>query len=152
MAACEFGDSTDQIMHQQKTTETKPGQATIKQEKLTAGLRLTSGNNERGDQGENKMQRKNPPTLRTSLGRHWWEEKRKNGTGKKLALPPPPPPTPHWLGQRELSISGSVPHTKGTSCQTLPPLLPRKQKLCPFASQTTTTRRLCGFFIDRGTK
>lgn len=63
--------------------------------KLTVGLRLTSRNNERGDQGENKLQRKSPPTLRTSLGRHWWEKKKKKG--RELALPPPPLslPTPH---------------------------------------------------------
>ena len=54
--------------------------------------------------------------------------KRRTAGEKSWHFPHPHPlPTPHPLGQRELSISGSVPHTKGTSCQTLPPLLPRKQ-------------------------
>lgn len=141
-------------MHQQKTTETTPGQATIKQEKLRVGLRLTSGNNERGDQGENKMQRKNPPTLRTSLGRHWWEEKKKNGRGKKLALPPPPPP-PYTTPTRSAGVIYQrfcSPHQRDIMPDTAPITAAQTEQLRPFASQTTTTRRLCGFFIDRGTK
>ena len=119
--------------------------------KLTVGLRLTSRNNERGDQGENKLQRKSPPTLRTSLGRHWWEKKKKKG--RELALPPPPSP------YTTLTRSAGViyhrfcsPNQRDIMPDTAPITAAQTEQLCPFASQTTTTRRLCGVFIDRGTK
>ena len=81
--------------------------------------------------------------------------RKRRTVGEKSWHSPPPPSSPYTTLTRSAGVIYQrfcSPHQRDIMPDTAPITAAQTEQLCPFASQTTTTRRLCGFFIDRSTK